>query len=353
MAHMKIFGLTIGKEKPLSFLEFRDMVRLMVRRKVTGAQVENRDYGFVLSVEGKPPTTCNLRTLYSEYVKSPGDKDAMVSRWLDTLVMDVPDHSWSEAQMTLRPTLKNADYLAHAHKQMQKNTPPDSLPYMPFVGEISVIVMRDLPGTMVAVTQTTLDSWGVTFEAAMQQALNNMNMMTFPVITNTLVAGTNRAGGGQEEVGLVFEGDHLTATWLVVARFRDYLAQRLEGDFVAIVPNRNRLSAIRADEPGLIAQILANNRNFAMQTHGLTIEALHVSGATTGGLVTVYKPSGQSAGKASLDPNSQFAGSRQTAPPLPPTTPRRAGPVDLSSWGGLVESTDDPSPSPAPGKGKR
>jgi len=49
---------------------------------------------------------------------------------------------------------------------MQKNSPPDSLPYTPFVGEISVIVMRDLPGTMVAVTQTTLDSWGVTFEAA-------------------------------------------------------------------------------------------------------------------------------------------------------------------------------------------
>jgi len=121
------------------------MVRLTVPRKVANAQVENRDY-VCSSVEGKPPTTCNLRTLYSEYVKSPKDKETMFRAGLTRWCGCAGSHL-TEAQMTLRPTLKNADYLAHAHKQMQKNT-ADSLPYSPFVGEISVIVMRDLPGTM-------------------------------------------------------------------------------------------------------------------------------------------------------------------------------------------------------------
>ena len=54
---------------------------------------------------------------------------------------------------------------------------------------------------------------------------------------------------------MVIEGDHLSATWLIIERFRDYVTQRLLGDFVVAVPNRNRLTAIRADEPGLIGQI--------------------------------------------------------------------------------------------------
>ena len=338
---MKLFGITLGKEKPMPFPQFRDHVRLSVRRAVPGAKLEPRDYGFVMVQEGKAPTTCNLRSLYNEYSREPSDRDAMIERWIGTLVMDIPDHSWVEAQMTLRPTLKNADYLAHAQRQMQKNTPPDSLPFVPFAGDLSVIVMRELPGTVVAVTQSTLDGWGVTIDAAMQQALNNMNMQPFPNVTNALVAGVgNKKDAGQEEVGLVFEGDHLTATWVVIPRFRDFLTQRLQGDYVAYTPSRSRLTVIRADEPGLIAQIQTNNRKAVGASHWLTHLGFHISGATTGGIVSVYK-GGLNVDSTTLDPNSQFAGTASAVPLAAPTAAyRKPAPVDLSSWGGLVETTD-------------
>jgi hypothetical protein len=352
---MKLFGLTIGKEKPMPFPAFRDHVRLSVRRAVPGAKFDPRDFGFVLLQEGKAPTTCNLRSLYNEYSRTPSDRDALIERWIGTLTMDIPEHTWVEAQMTLRPMLKNADYLAHAERQMQKNTPPDSLPCTPFAGDLSVIVMRELPGTVVAVTQSTLDGWGVNFQQVMQQALNNMNMQPFPSVANTLAAGVaSRKDAPQEEVGLVFEGDHLTATWIVVARFRDFVTQRLQGDFVAYTPTRGRLTVVRADEPGLIAQVQTNNRNITGQSHWLTHLGFHISGATTGGVVTVFK-GGLNAGNMRLDPNSQFAGTSQSDPVAAPGTPRVAphrkpAPVDLSAWGGLAEATDE-SPAP-PGRGR-
>lgn len=342
---MNFFGLTIGKEKPMPFPQFRDLVRLSVRRAVPNAKIEPRDVGFVLIQEGRPPTTCNLRSLYLEYTRLPSDRDMMIQRWIGTLTMEIPDHSWMEAQMTLRPSLKNADYVAHAQRQMQKNTPPDSLPFSPFAGDISVIVMRELPGTIVAVTKGTLDGWGISFERAMQQALDNMNMQQFPAVTNALVAGAGAKNAQHEEVGLVFEGDHLTATWIVVARFRDYITQRLQGDYVAYVPSRSRLTVIRADEPGLIAQIQTNNRNSTMMSHSLTHLGFHVSGATTGGHVTVFK-GGLNTERTTMDPNSQFAGIEQAMPQSTPSGPyRKPTAVDLSSWGGLAESTEDDSPS--------
>ena len=347
---MKLFGLTLGKDKPMPFPEFRDHVRLSVRRAVPGAKIEPKDYGFVLMQEGGPATTCNLRSLYSDYSRTPAARDTLIERWIATLTMDIPDHTWMEAQMTLRPCLKNADYLAHAERQMQKNTPPDSLPSSPFAGDLSVIVMRELPGTVVAVTQSTLDSWGVTFAVAMQQALNNMNMQPFPTVTNALTAGAaSKSGGQQEEVGLVFEGDHLTATWIVLARFRDFVTQRLQGDFVAYTPSRGRLTAVRADEPGLIAQIQTSNRNANRQVHWLTHLGFHVSGATTGGIVTVYK-GGLNTDRTTMDPLSQFAGTSQGQPAAAPSPVyQKPAAVDLSSWGGLVEATGD-TPPPTGGR---
>ncbi len=342
---MKLFGLTLGKEKPMPFPQFRDHVRLSVRRAVPGANIEPRDFGFVMQQEGKAPTTCNLRGLYGEYSRAPQERDSIIKRWIGSLTMDIPDHNWIEAQMTLRPCLKNADYLAHALRQMQKNSPPDSLPCSPFAGDLSVIVMRELPGTIVAVTQSTLDGWGTTFDQAMQQALNNINMQPFPVVTNALVAGvTAKKDVQHEEVGLVFEGDHLTASWIVVARLRDYVTQRLQGDFVAYTPTRSRLTVVRADEPGLIAQVQTNNRNVTGQAHWLTHLGFHVSGATTGGIVTVYK-GGLNTDRTTLDPLSQFAGVSQAAPASAPAQSyKRPAPVDFSTWGGLAESTDEAPP---------
>lgn len=343
---MKIFGISIGQAKVVPFPEFRDMVRLAVRRTLPGAKIESTEVGFNITQANKSQTACNLRSLYLDYTRKPNDRDELIDRWVSSLTMEVPDHSWSDAMMTLRPTLKPAEYLASAHRAMQRNTPPDSLPYAPFAGELSVIIMRELPGTVVGVTQITLESWGVSFAEALKQSMNNMNMTPLPPVANALHAGGSggRKNTPGEEVGLVFEGDHLTATWIIMERFRDYVIQRLQGDIVFSLPTRNRIVAIRADEPGLIQQIISSGRSAINQTHALTNQLFHVSSATTGGVVTVYQR-GATADQqnAGLDPNSVFAhgGHSVDTTSTPPPSFQRQGPVDLSSFGGLSESTGD------------
>jgi hypothetical protein len=363
---MKLFGLQLGKEKAVPFQEFRDMVRLAVRRRHANATVENTETGFILTIDGKKQA-CNLRNLYFEYARAPQHREEQIGRWLHSLITEIPEHGWAEASLTLRPTLKHtADYVEIAQRYMEKATPPDSLPYTHFIGDLAVIVMRDLPGTAVAVTQAQLEAWGVSFEEAMRMALNNLNMLGFPSMKNSLMAGSGgRKGEMQEEVGLVFEGDHLTSTWLVVDRFRDYITQRLLGDFVVSVPIRSRLVAIRADEQGLIGQIQQSGRNMTNQAHALTPQLYHISSATTGGVVTVHQGAGLAGEAERLSAGSLFAKGGSSALPTGGVQPvggglpaqpgfRRPIPVDLSTWGGLTETTgDDPSPPTPFGRGRR
>ena len=216
--------------------------------------------------------------------------------------------------------------------------------------------MRDLPGTAVAVTQTMLAEWDVTLEQCIAEAMGNMGILSFPDVANALMTGTGKKGMPQEEVGLVFKGDHLTATWLISDRFRDFVGQRLQGDYVVIVPSRAEMTAVRADEPGLIASIQQAARSYASRPYPLSGQLYHVSAAMTGGAVTIYQPGAGGTGDA-LDTNSQFARSQPGVPtnalpsianmaaeaPLPPQ------PKSLNDWYGLSESTmDEPAPTSTP-----
>ena len=347
---MKILGISLGKEKPVPFNEFRDIVRLAVRREIPGSRLEPRDDGFILYREGKGPEACNIKQLYNNYYKSPGDRDGLISGWIGSLSFETPHHSWDEARFTLRPTLKNKAFVDAANKSLSKQE--DSLPYQPFAGELHTIVMRDLPGTAVAVTQSMLNEWGVTLEQCLAEGLGNMGIIPFPNVTNVLMSGSGKKGMPQEEVGLVFKGDHLTATWLVAERFRDYVGQRLQGDYVVSVPNRAQLTAVRADEPGLIASIVGGARNYTSQPYPLSGQLYHVNAAMTGGAVEVYQPGVTGTGMplpggvplpggppTGALPN---IGSLMSDAPLPPSQPKA-----LNDYFGLSESTGDEAPEPA------
>jgi hypothetical protein len=352
---MKLFGLNLGKEKPVSFDQFRDMVRLAARRNHPGATITGSDSnGFNLTIDGKPQY-CNVRTLYINYTRNPSQRELLIDNFLKTLVVEIPTHSWNDVIPLLRPSLRSTAFLRDVHRSLSKQAEPDSLPSQPFVGDLHVIAVVDLPGQAAAVTQGILDGWGVSLEEALKNGLNNLSMSPFPNIANSLMAG---GGGGkksisiQEEVGIVFEDNYLTATWIISERFRDYVGQRLQGSYVVSVPNRGKMTCVRADEPGLIANIQTANRNYATQPYPLTAQLFHVSASTTGGVITLYDPSGKgdvlgadsifAAGKASALPNISHA-----AAGIPQRDPLAATGRDLNGWHGLSESKDDAPPPPS------
>ncbi len=348
---MKLFGLF--KEKPLSFPEFRDQVRLSVRRAKPGARAENTETGLNIWIDGKP-MACNLRNLYNSYIKNPPDREELIAGWIETLVTEAPEQTWNQARGTLRPQLKHADFIHRARLEMRKSKDPDFLPVANFAGDVGAMVVREIGRSLFGVTQKQLEAWGVDLDTAMREAVSNMNLLSFPPITNEMTVGGSSKRGGLpgEVVGLMFEGDHLTATWFLIERFRDHIGLRLQGDFVVSIPNRNRLVAVRADEPGLISSMQQANRNYLKLPYAMTALCFFVSAASTGGTVEVYKGvMGQ--GQGGLDSSSLFAAGQQAAG-LPNMVDaaksdyHKPGPVDLSSWGGLTEPTEETAASTPP-----
>ncbi|HLV78854.1 MAG TPA: hypothetical protein VKT32_01195 [Chthonomonadaceae bacterium] len=335
---MKIIGL-FQKNKAVPFNQFRDMVRLEVRRNSPGIRVENTENGFIINLDGAP-IACNLRNLYAAYCKHPTDRHALITNWMNSLITEVPEHTWVEARMILRPVLKSEENLERARKSLQKAETPDSLPSEPFAGDVSVIIMREVSGTLTGVTQNQLEAWGVSFEEALHEALNNMNMLSFPPIVNVLVAGGSMKDSKGDEVGLVFEGDHMTATWLRMERFRDHLAMRLESDYVVSIPARNRLVAVRADEPGLISSLQMSNRNYYSLPYALTGKLFHVGVATTGGVVTVYQL-GSGVGASRPQAAAPKAAESTTFFPNTPAAEPKTLARDLTNYWGLTEPTGE------------
>ena len=294
---MNLFGLFKGK--PVTFLVFRDKARLALRRRDPTAQIVPNENGFRVIFEEARPVDCNLRNLYADYVKAPGELESVLQKWTNGIVASAEtpaDVTWAEAQSTLRPVLKDAASLELARAHMKKAKSPDGLPSEPFLGDLQVIVMREDGATLTGITQIVLESWGVTLQEALRQAMNNMNLLSFPAVSNEMRTGGK--GDAGEVVGVTFQHDHSTAAWLLSERFRDFVAMRLQGDYHIAVPNRDRLIAVRADEPGLLASIQQSNRNAHLQPHFLTTQIFHVQAGKSGGTVTLHHPGGTGPGLA-------------------------------------------------------
>ena len=339
------------REKAVPFPQFRDLVRAEARRAHAGCTTEINDTGFVLNISGKP-INCNLRQLYMDYIKTPRDKDKLINNYLIAYATEVPDLGWVDARLSLRPMLKDVATLELGQQEIIKSKSDDVLVYEPFVGDLRVMVVREQMGSVTYVTQAQLDKWGVTFADALHDAMNNLNMLNFPMSSSEMkIGGSGKRGKNDGEVvGLQFDGDHMTATWMIMERFREHVSMRLQGDYVIFVPHRARLVAIRVDEPGLMGTMQQANRNLKTQPYALTPQGFLVNSSSIGGQVSIYQ-----GGSAKLETSSPFAAGKTESPQSISQQVTAAyskpAPVDLSSWAGLSESTSAPvEAAPAPKK---
>lgn len=334
---MKILGFQIGKNRVLSFSEFSELIRRAAQEAHPSAKVAPATNGFTVVMEGRTQT-CNLRGLYAAYCKEPHKRDALIVEFLDSLQTEAPAGTWYETQPTLRPSLRSKEFLAAAQQSLQRQQVPDSLPAVPFLGDLYVIVMAEHRRRIWAVTQNLLNGWGITVEQTLEQAMNNMSIMAFPNIVSVMQGGPLNL-----EAGFVFEGNHLTSSWILFERFRNYLGQRLQSNYVIAVPNRSRLIVVRDDMPSLISSVQQAIRNFHLQPYPLTNQLYHVDMGTTGGTVSVYHPQG---GGESLSPESPFAGAVWQSAPLPSISQVAQGlpqPTLMNPWESFSEPTEGPS----------
>lgn len=198
---------------------------------------------FRLVVEG-PKHVLKLANLYGEYVNAtPKERENMLRRtvqsWL-ALAIEFPD-SLEEARTDLLPLVRARSYLQVASIEAQINgKEPPAWPHQVVGEHLAVSLAYDLPHGIRTITQEELDDWGITFYEGLEIALDNLRHMECQM--------------GVSESLLVYissSGDYYDASRLI---YLDFMRQlEVEGDHVAMVPNRNQLIVTGSDDEAGLA----------------------------------------------------------------------------------------------------
>lgn len=127
----------------------------------------------------------NVTTIYNEVVNTPrNQRQAVVQRYFEGVWQqgDQLPNTYDEAMPLLRPVIRtNNEVAINAMRidAISEDKPARStVAYRQFTQDLDVLLVIDLPNSMSQVMDTQLKSWGVTFDQALNDALENLRKMT-------------------------------------------------------------------------------------------------------------------------------------------------------------------------------
>jgi uncharacterized protein YtpQ (UPF0354 family) len=180
----------------------------------------------------------SLRNLYDEYCMVPrglrSNQVKHVVRALLSYHKEMPDE-FGDAQCDLRPMVRTRSYfdLIRLQQQAEGHEGPD-IPYQGVGDHLAASLVFDLPEAMRTISQDSLQEWGVSYYEAMEVALRNLEELEF------------RFAGLGDRVYASVTGDNYDASRILLTD----LIRRLpvEGEHIAVVPNRDSLLVTGADD---------------------------------------------------------------------------------------------------------
>jgi hypothetical protein len=139
--------------------------------------------GAIDATVGGAPYRLNLGNLYADWrTAARRDRAGVVQRYLggilDASAADASSLRYEDVRSRILPVLRSANGLAIAALGIRRGLAADAaaaeLPSRPFAGELAVALVRDLPTSMAYVTRDDLARWQVGFEAALDDAIDNL-----------------------------------------------------------------------------------------------------------------------------------------------------------------------------------
>ena len=135
-----------------------------------------------IDIEQEGSTTrISLGNLFHEYENTPrGARAALVKRFIGGLsTPPLKLATYAEAREVLMPVMRDAATFSISHLALVQLGGADAprTPRKHLVADISVALVCDMPGSMAYVSQAQLDSWDVTFDAALEDALQNLRKL--------------------------------------------------------------------------------------------------------------------------------------------------------------------------------
>lgn len=196
----------------------------------------------------------NLANVYQEYCRAePKNREELLRRFLQSCVAsrsyELPA-DFADIHPDLLPVVRSRFYLESAILQSKvRGGEGFDMPQQVIGEHLALSLVYDLPTAMRSISQKDLDEWEVSFYEAIEAARQNLEQMgeiKFAVLDGRVYASAS--------------GDNYDASRLVLLE----LIRRFEvqGDHIAMVPNRDTLVITGSDDPeglAIMAKIAADS----------------------------------------------------------------------------------------------
>jgi uncharacterized protein YtpQ (UPF0354 family) len=210
---------------------------------------------------------CDLRILYSAYQNAPQRLDDIVAAHLAALRRVPAPVSEQEAAQSLLPLLNQATFLEEVGKQRI------SAPiHRPFAAGLVITYVLDAPGYRAYMNQEMLSK----IDAAPDEVLDTVHRLALDNLRKLIRRGDTRtAGVGDQTVIACETRDGYAATRLLLPDLMATWAERVPGQMLIGIPNRDFLVAFSDRNPQLVANMTRQIRRDAKRReHPLTPQVL-------------------------------------------------------------------------------
>lgn len=232
--------------------------------------------------------TLSLSNLYREYAQAPRrQRAALLDRFLSSVIVShaLPTN-YEQARPQLMPVVRASGGMGIARQTaMLSGAPPGSqAACRPLAADVVIALVIDQPHAMAYVQERTLQEWGVSWEQALQDALDNLRSLP-------------EHGGWREVSPGVWSGewgDSYESSRLLLPDLVYRLGIR---DPVAMVPFRNALLVASASHEAAVRQLVqAAHDALERQGRWVSFELLQLDGTRW----TPFEPAGDAAALQAL-----------------------------------------------------
>ncbi len=195
----------------------------------------------VWRVGAENPTIMYLSNLYQETRElSPEDKRAKVLRFLGTLEDQDEDWSWESVASSVVPLLRIATFCAGSPFELLK---------FPFVPHVSLVVGVDRGSSIALASRDKLEEWGLEAEVVREAAYSTL----FKHIADSDVEAYDPDAG--YPIWYIARDDDYQSSRLALPGFLASFRDRVEGNPIAIIPERSTLIVSGDGRPEAIARL--------------------------------------------------------------------------------------------------
>jgi hypothetical protein len=212
---------------------FAELLVEGIRQAGEKAPVKYDPEAFSLRSESPSHKQAQLNSVYKEYCISAPDVRANLVRnfirsWFIPL-QAIPD-DFEDVQPDLLPAVRSRGSIEVSSLRLRAESGREALwPYRPLGEHLSLSLVYDLPESIASIQQSHLDRWNITFDQALARARANLADLGGGQPLDRAAPGVWRSP---------WRDNHDTARLVLLDLIR---AHEVEGDPVAMVPNRDTL----------------------------------------------------------------------------------------------------------------